>query len=63
MNKIEIESRLRQLLATDMNAHAIYADIALNTDDQALKNELDVLAKEEEGHIALTRKLISLLNK
>ena len=53
-----LRSRLRQLLACDMNARDIYKDLAANVDDLPLRREFEKLTAEEAGHVGL---ILSLL--
>jgi rubrerythrin len=62
MKKNELlKERLRQLLAMDKNAAAIYRELAAMAEDPALKNEFLQIATEEDMHIAMSGRMIMLL--
>ena len=61
VTKKELEERVRQLLAIDTNAMAVYADLANNVDDQRLKSKFSEIARDEGRHIALSKEVLSLL--
>ena len=61
ITKTELEERVRQLLAIDTNARDVYADLAKNVEGKGLKAKFLALSREEERHIGLSRKILSLL--
>jgi len=61
--KSELEARVRQLLAIDKNAAEIYQDLANVVPDEKMKTIFRRLAKEEQGHVAMSQKILSLLGK
>jgi rubrerythrin len=63
MSKSELEARIRQLLAIDKNAADIYQDLADLVPDVKMKADLRKIASEERGHVAISKKILSLLGK
>jgi rubrerythrin len=61
--KSELEARVRQLLAVDKNAAEIYQDLAALVPDEKMKLKFRRLAMEEQGHVAMSQKILSLLGK
>ena len=59
MSKEVFLSRLRQLLAADINAQAIYSDLANQVQDSGLKEKFRQLAQEEEQHVSIIKSLIA----
>ena len=59
----ELEARVRQLLAVDKNAAEIYQDLANVVPDEKMKTNFRRLAKEEQGHVAMSQKILSLLRQ
>lgn len=61
--KAELEARVRQLLAIDKNAADIYRELADLVADVKMKATFRKMADEELGHVALSRRILSLLGK
>jgi rubrerythrin len=58
-----LKQRVRQLLACDRNAVALYADLARMVDDPQIKEELRGIARDEARHVKLEKMLLDLLDK
>jgi rubrerythrin len=58
-----IAARLRQLLAADKNACAIYSELAQLTDKDALRTVFLGLSKEEARHSKLDEEMLLLLEE
>ena len=54
-----LEARIRQLLAVDQNALAIYTNLAEQTTDPSIAKKLQRLAKDEARHVALEQQMLS----
>jgi len=63
MDRKTLIARLRQLQAVDMNALAIYTDLAVLTKDDAQRKLFAGIAGDEERHVALGKQMLSLLEK
>jgi len=63
MSKITFCQRLRQLLAADMNARDVYGDLCKMAKDGEIKSMLEMIAKDEDRHVELEKKMLSLLEK
>lgn len=63
MDKKTLEARIRQVLAVDKNALMVYTDLANTADDAGLKDIFSKIAKDEERHVALGEKLLTMLEK
>lgn len=61
--KSELEARVRQLLAIDKNASEIYQDLAKLVPDEKMKRDFRRLAREEQEHVAMSQKILSLLRQ
>lgn len=56
-----IINRIRQLLAVDRNAALIYTELAKMTKDEAVKGQLQQIARDEGSHVATSLRLLKLL--
>jgi rubrerythrin len=63
MDRKIIASRLRQLLAADKNACAIYSELAKLSPKDNLREVFLGLAKEEQRHSRLDEEMLLLLEK
>ena len=63
LDKAELEARMRQLLALDINALDIYGDLAQNHPDEDARLKLQKLVADEQRHVALSMELLSLLKQ
>jgi hypothetical protein len=62
MDKNILIARVRQILALDKNASELYADLAKNS-EKRFSQAFAQIARDEKRHIALSLKIISLLEK
>ncbi|MFA5272493.1 MAG: hypothetical protein WC412_09195 [Candidatus Omnitrophota bacterium] len=63
MDRKTFVARLRQIHVTDMNAFAIYTDLAKLTRDPAQRKIFSAIAKDEKKHVELCKRMISILEK
>jgi len=63
MNRKTLIARLRQLQAVDINAHDIYVDLLKLTKDDTQRKIFLSIADDEKRHIALGKKMLSMLEK
>lgn len=63
MDRKIISARLRQLLAVDKNAYAIYSELALEATQDNLRAVFLGLANEEKRHSLLGEEMLLLLEK
>ncbi|MCX5713765.1 MAG: hypothetical protein NT033_02945, partial [Candidatus Omnitrophica bacterium] len=61
IDTIILAARLRQMLAVDTNAYALYADLSLRIDDEFIKAELLKISKDEKRHCVLELEALSIL--
>jgi rubrerythrin len=50
------------LLADAEQAEKMYASLAGNTDDPAMRQQLDQVYRDKQRHVELTRRLLDLVN-
>ena len=62
MKKNELEARIRQLLAMDMNAEAVYAELASLFSDDQQKAIFLKIAADEKHHIAYSKAMLKELS-
>ncbi len=63
MDRRVLAARLRQLLALDQNAFAIYTDLARLTTDEEMRALFLGVAKDEARHTALDKEILTLLER
>jgi len=63
MDKRTLIARIRQILAADKNALALYSDLARTAEDGELKKKFADIAKDEKKHCALGEKMLLMLEK
>ncbi|MDD5128737.1 MAG: hypothetical protein PHO40_03715 [Candidatus Omnitrophica bacterium] len=63
MDRKTLIARLRQLQAVDMNAFAIYSELSGLVKDDNQRKVFSGIAKDEKRHVALGKKILSLLEK
>ncbi|MFA5144529.1 MAG: hypothetical protein WC723_00760 [Candidatus Omnitrophota bacterium] len=63
MDKKILIARLRQLQASDINALAIYSELAESVKDDSQRKVFSGIADDERRHVALGKEMLSLLEK
>ncbi|MBF0121813.1 MAG: hypothetical protein HQL21_00215 [Candidatus Omnitrophica bacterium] len=61
MDRKILEARVRQLLAADQNALAIYTELAELTTDKELRASFLGVIKDEKRHAILDQEILTLL--
>jgi rubrerythrin len=63
MDRTTLTARLRQILAVDINALAIYTELSKLATDDTQREILSSIAADEKRHVALGKEMLSLLEK
>jgi len=63
MDRKILASRLRQILALDINARDIYSELARLAPKESQREVFSKLAKEEERHSGLDKQMLLLLEE
>lgn len=61
MKKNELKARIRQLMAIDMNAEAVYTELASLAPDDHLRNDFLKIAADERHHVAYSKAMLAQL--
>ena len=63
MDKKTFIARLRQLETVDRNALDIYTELSELAKDELQRKVFSLIAKDEKRHVALSKEMLSLLEK
>jgi len=63
MDKKTLIARLRQIQVLDMNALVVYSELAKSAKDDGQRKVFSGIANDEKCHVALGKKMLSLLEE